>query len=74
MKQFRLRINPIQCDGYGLCMDNFPERVRLDDWDYPIVDPTPFGEALLPGARRAVRACPRLAVIIDRVDGPGRRG
>jgi len=71
----RLRVNPIACAGHGLCAELFPERVRLDDWGYPIVAPDPFDERLLPHARRAVDHCPRLALLLERLEpGPGRAG
>ena len=34
-----LRLDPIACDGHGLCAELFPERIRLDDWGFPILDP-----------------------------------
>ncbi len=65
--RYRLRVNPIQCDGYGLCADIFPEHVQLDEWGYPMIDAAPFGDQLVRQARRAVRACPRLALVVDKV-------
>jgi ferredoxin len=62
---YRLRVNPIRCDGSGLCAELFPERIRLDDWGYPIVQTTPLGPDLLPLAERAVRDCPRLALLLE---------
>jgi ferredoxin len=59
-----LRVNPIACDGHGLCAELFPERVTLDEWGYPIVDPEPIPRALEPHARRAVAACPTLALAL----------
>ena len=35
------RVDPIACDGHGLCADLLPERIELDEWGYPIVDRTP---------------------------------
>jgi ferredoxin len=61
----RLRLDPIACDGHGLCAELLPERVALDDWGYPIVDPTPIGRRLLPHARRAVTECPVLALRLE---------
>jgi ferredoxin len=58
----RLRVDPVVCDGHGVCAELFPERVSLDDWGYPIVDDTPIGRDLLGHARRAVTACPVLAL------------
>jgi len=39
--------------------------VRLDDWGYPIIDPTLFDDELLPHAQRAVKNCPKLALALD---------
>jgi ferredoxin len=61
----RLRVDPIACDGHGLCAELFPERVFLDDWGYPIVDPEPIPGSLEPHARRAVASCPVLALRLE---------
>ena len=61
----KLRVNPIACDGHGLCAELFPERVTLDDWGYPIVDPEPVPAELESSARRAVAACPALALLLE---------
>ena len=37
-KSTTIRIDPIMCDGHGLCAELLPEHIRLDDWGYPIVD------------------------------------
>jgi ferredoxin len=65
----RLRVDPIACDGHALCAQLFPERVTLDDWGYPIVDPTPIGPDLAAHARRAVNACPLLALTLEPAGG-----
>ena len=57
-----LRVNPIVCQGRGLCAELFPERIELDDWGYPIIDSEPIPRALAGHARRAVAACPVLAL------------
>ncbi|HZD69906.1 MAG TPA: ferredoxin [Actinomycetes bacterium] len=67
----RLRVDPIACDGNGLCAELLPERVTLDDWGYPIVDDRPIGPDLLAHARRAVSACPLLALRLDATDRAG---
>jgi ferredoxin len=69
----RLRVDPIRCDGHGLCSELFPERVQRDDWGYPIVRPAPFGDDLLPLAKRALAACPVLALRLERVRADGAR-
>ena len=60
----RLIVNPITCTGHGLCADLFPERITLDDWGYPIIDPAPITADLEEHARRAVSACPTLALAL----------
>ncbi len=58
----RLTVNPIACTGHGACAELFPERIRLDDWGFPILDGAPIDDDLLVHARRAVAACPTLAL------------
>jgi len=68
----QLRINPIACDAHGLCAELFPERIRLDDWGYPIVDRGSLPPELEQHARRAVAACPTLALaLVDERSGAG---
>jgi ferredoxin len=65
---YRLRVNPVVCEAHGLCAELFPERITLDPWGYPIIAPQPVPDELLGHARRAVAACPTLALLIDRAD------
>jgi ferredoxin len=57
-----LALDPIGCVGHGLCAELFPEGVALDDWGFPIVLPDAGDPALREHARRAVAACPALAL------------
>jgi len=61
----QLRVNWIECDAHGVCAELLPELIRLDDWGYPILSPEPVPQALLKHARRAVQACPKLALLLD---------
>lgn len=63
----RLRVNPITCQAHGLCAELLPEAITLDDWGYPIIDPRPLPPELLAHARRAVNACPTLALLLEEV-------
>ena len=63
----RLTVDPIGCTGHGACAELFPERIQLDDWGYPIIDKQPFDRRLLPLVKRAVTACPVLALRIVEV-------
>ena len=60
----RLRVNPITCEAHGLCAELLPELIRLDDWGYPILDESEVPPDLLGLARRAVDACPTLALLL----------
>lgn len=61
----KLRCNPIDCHGHGLCAELFPEHIRLDDWGYPIIASEPIPRELEAHARRAATACPTLALRIE---------
>jgi ferredoxin len=61
-----LHIDRTRCDGHGACAELLPELLDLDDWGFPIVR-TGRRDALVPAdlerfARRAVKACPLLAL------------
>ena len=62
----RLTLDPTACDGHSLCAALFPEGIAQDDWGFPIVtaaDVPPEWEA---HAKRAVAACPVLALRLSR--------
>ena len=61
-----LVVNPIDCTGHGVCAELLPELIWLDEWGYPIVDPRPVPPQLDREARRAVAACPALALKLMR--------
>lgn len=69
MKKLELRVDPIACDGHGLCAELFPERIALDEWGYPIVDGGDIPPVLEQHARRAVAECPTLALRLMRPSG-----
>jgi ferredoxin len=62
----QLRVNPIRCTAHGMCAEILPERVTLDDWGYPMISGEPVGPELVALARRAVDACPVLALRLER--------
>ena len=64
--QERLVLDPIACTGHGLCAELFPEQVTLDDWGYPMLDPATVPPELREHALRAVKACPALALRLER--------
>ena len=58
----RLTVDPIACTAHGLCAELLPGTVDLDDWGYPLLPREPIPPSVLPYARRAVAACPTLAL------------
>jgi ferredoxin len=65
-----LRVNPIACTGHGICAELLPELIELDEWGYPILDTRPVPPSLEREARRAVAACPALALRLGRTQLP----
>jgi ferredoxin len=65
-----LSIDWTACDGAGLCAELLPEALTTDPWGFPLLreaNPDRSGAAAIPAglvtrARRAVDACPRLAL------------
>jgi ferredoxin len=62
----RLVLDPVACDGRGLCAELLPEVVELDDWGFPIVPDVALDARLEDDAEEAVRLCPRLALRLVR--------
>lgn len=67
-EQERLRVDWTRCDGHGLCAALLPDRITQDEWGYPIVHRDAVAAGELAGARRAVAACPALALRLTRGD------
>ena len=64
----KLRVNPIACEGHGICAELLPELIRLDDWGYPVIADGDVPRTLESYARRAVADCPTLALLLERTD------
>jgi ferredoxin len=71
----RIAVDAIACDGHGQCAELLPEVIALDDWGYPIIDDGEIPPGLEPLAKRAVRACPTLALRLQaaEIERRGRR-
>jgi ferredoxin len=68
----KLRVNPIACEGHGICAELLPELIHLDEWGYPIVSERDVPRSLEQHARRAVADCPTLALLLERSVPKGR--
>lgn len=60
----RLSVDWPQCRAHGLCHELLPELIGRDEWGYPVIAGEPVPAALVDDARRAVAACPTLALRI----------
>lgn len=58
----RIEIDWTRCDGHGLCARLLPEQLTADEWGFPILREPEVVDGLHQHARRAVAACPRLAL------------
>lgn len=64
----RLLVDPIACDGRGLCAEVLAELITLDDWGFPMISDVDLTGRLQREAREAIRLCPKLAL---RLEDPG---
>ena len=62
----RLRVDFIACDGRGLCAAALPGLISLDDWGFPVVRDEVVAGRRLADAQAMVRACPKLALRLER--------
>jgi ferredoxin len=62
-------VNPITCDGHGMCAELLPELISMDDWGFPIVHSKEVPSHLEPLARRARELCPTLALLLRKDPG-----
>jgi ferredoxin len=62
----KLRVDPIACDGRGLCAEVLPGLITLDDWGYPIIRDIEIPPEIEREALQVVNLCPKLALRIER--------
>lgn len=66
MTAVRLMVDPVRCQGHGICTLFCSERVDLDEWGYAVVDQAPIIDPrLIRRAHRAVAACPEQALLLE---------
>jgi len=59
----QLIIDWTRCDGHGLCAALLPRHVARDEWGFPAFTDAPLDEI---DVKRAVAACPALALSVQR--------
>ena len=60
-----LRLDPIACRAHGLCAEELPEAIVLDEWGYPIIPTEPLPTDWVRRAKSAAAACPVLALRVE---------
>lgn len=61
-----LHVDPLTCRAHGLCAEELPEVITLDEWGYPILPTGALPVELARKARAAANACPVLALRLSR--------
>jgi ferredoxin len=68
----KLRVDPVACDGIGICSHLAPDLVTVDAWGYPILASAALDRRRRRQAEAAVTACPRRALFVDDPTSHGR--
>jgi ferredoxin len=58
----RIVVDWTACDGRGLCAELLPELISRDEWGFPLIPDPTVPTSLHDHAKRAIAACPRLAL------------
>ena len=70
----RLVVDPVACDGIGMCAHLAPDLVSLDSWGYPIITDGPVTARGERQAKKAVAGCPRNALLLAKALPVRQRG
>jgi len=60
-----LRVDPVMCEGIGMCAHVAPRLIGLDAWGYPLLSRHPLRDNEVRSAAAGVAACPRRALFFD---------
>jgi ferredoxin len=63
-RRIELIVDPIACDGHGVCAELLPESIWMDPWGFPVIETADIPPYLIDHARRAAESCPRLALTL----------
>jgi len=62
----RIEVDWTRCDGHAMCALLLPENIRSDPDGFPVVEDPMVRHEAVRHARRAVAACPALALRLGR--------
>ena len=60
----RLLVNPVACDGIGMCTQLAPDVVTTDTWGFPVAPDRDLSEREVKQTKRAVAGCPKRALLL----------
>ena len=60
----KLLVNPVACDGIGMCTQLAPDVVTTDSWGFPVVPSRELSAKEAKQANRAVAGCPKRALLL----------
>ena len=69
-----LLVNPVTCDGIGMCTQLAPDVVTTDSWGFPVVLRGALSDDEIRQAERAVAGCPKRALLLVPSKAPASRG
>ncbi|MGC8465388.1 MAG: ferredoxin [Acidimicrobiales bacterium] len=61
-----LEINPLLCNGHGICVLMAPDLLALDPWGFPVQLSERLVIRELGAANRAIKACPQAALSLKK--------
>jgi len=62
----RIQVDWTRCDGHAMCAVLLPENIASDPDGFPVITHPVVGAEAMRHARRAVAACPALALRLER--------
>ncbi len=65
MSAMRLHFDPTACRAYGLCAEQVPDLIELDEWGYASVRAGDVPAGARDAARAAVGVCPNRALRVE---------
>ena len=69
-----LLVDPVACDGIGMCTQLAPDVVTTDSWGFPVVPRGELSDDEVRQAERAVAGCPKRALLLVAAKAPASRG
>jgi ferredoxin len=70
LRPAQLVLNPLLCNGHGICMLMAKDVIGLDQWGFPILLLEELSGHTLAAAQHAVRACPAGALSLVHIVPP----